>query len=348
MHTPPYHRQIILQGWSTEIQERIQQATVMIIGAGALGSHAGMALCAAGVENFILFDGDYLVAHNLHRQFHYTISDCGKNKAELLFEKMKALNPSVKASVYTQFWDRTVQLNSLPDLIIDGSDLFETKYEIHAYTNQYHLPWIYASVLGYRGEIAVFMPGSACYRCLYSEPPANAESCDVTGVVPMLPAWVAQKQAWEALKVLGAPGSIMHNQLWQIRLDQGGERTLYIDKSPNCASECIQKNIPFSLSEIPEIDNSQMKIRIRNQDKNWFFFDIRPEASYGNLPEGIEYLDPTTGMEHIQKLPEGANIVLACAKGKNSKQLAIHYLQKLPHFHFYTLKNGLQLDNPAI
>jgi adenylyltransferase/sulfurtransferase len=348
MHTHPYHRQIILQGWSPEIQERIQQANVMIIGAGALGSHAGMALCAAGVENFILFDGDTLAEHNLHRQFHYTQSDCGKNKAEILFEKMKALNPFVKASVYPKFWDRKIQLNSLPDIIIDGSDVFTTKYEIHAYANQHILPWIYASVLGYRGEIAVFMPGSACYRCLYSDPPANAESCDVTGVVPMLPAWVAQKQAWEALKVLGAPGSIMHDQLWQIRLDQGGERTLIIDKSPNCSREFIQKNTPFSISEIPEIDKIQMTIQIRNQNKNWFFFDIRPEASYGNIADGLEYLDPSTGIDLIQKLPAGAHIVLACAKGKNSKQLAMHYLQKLPNFHFYTLKDGLQTDSVVI
>jgi molybdopterin/thiamine biosynthesis adenylyltransferase len=337
-----YNRQLILEGWTIEVQEKLRASTVMIIGAGALGSHAAMALCAAGVGHFILFDGDVVEAHNLHRQFHYTQADCGKNKADVLSSKLKALQPDVKISMYSAFWDREANLPQIPDVIVDGSDLFSVKYEIQSYARQHAIPWIYASVLGYKGELAVFMPGTACYNCLYPTPPALAESCDITGVVPMLPAWVAQKQAWETLKVLGAPGRVMEDALWQIHLQQGGEKTFILEKSPECAQYCIANNSPYALQFSPEIKVEQLRKVIQEGAANWHFYDIRPASAYGNVYPGMEYLDPSTYHDTLCQLSPGSQVLIACSKGKNSKQLVNILQPQYPELNLYSLEKGLE------
>lgn len=343
-----YNRQLILEGWTIEVQEKLSTSTVMVIGAGALGSHAAMALCAAGVGHFIIFDGDVVEAHNLHRQFHYTPADCGKNKAEVLGNKLKALNPDVHLTVISTYWEEQINLPGIPDVIIDGSDLFSVKYEIQSFAHQHSIPWIYASVLGYKGEMAVFIPGQACYTCLYPTPPALAESCEITGVVPMLPAWVAQKQAWEALKVLGAPGKIMTNVLWHIHLLQGGERTYLLEKSPECAGNCRVNTLRNKYQSTLEISAEQLLQAIQNRDASWYFYDIRPESAYGVAYPGMVYLDPSGSQSVLSTLAPGAQVVISCAKGKNSKQLVKILGQKHPELKLYSLEKGLETMPDAI
>lgn len=337
-----YKRQIILEGWSAEAQEKICTSKVLIIGAGALGSHAAMALCAAGVGHFVIFDGDKVEAHNLHRQFHYTQADCGKNKAEVLGEKLKALHPDVHLTIYASYWNAQFALPERPHIIIDGSDLFSVKYEIQSFAHQTALPWIYASVLGYKGEIAVFIPGQACYTCLYPTQPALTESCEMTGVVPMLPALIAQKQAWEALKVLGAPGKIMTNSLWHLDLLQGGEKIYQLEKSSECTGNCIVHTLRNIIPVASEISAEHLMQALENKDAGWYFYDIRPESAYGKAYPGMEYLDPSDCRNVLSALKPGSRVVIACSKGKNSKQLVKILGQNHPEFKLYSLEKGLE------
>jgi adenylyltransferase/sulfurtransferase len=214
-----YSRQLVLPEWSGVAQERLAEATVIVVGLGALGSPVATYLVAAGVGHIGAVDDDVVELSNLHRQpLHFT-PDLGIGKAANAAVKLSALNPDVQVDQYPV---RLEAGNAEPivtgaDLVVDCSDSFETRYLVNDACCAQGIPLVEAGVLGFNGMVMSISPGrSACYRCVFPTEPAAAPSCREAGVLGAMAGVVGSTQALEALKLLTGVGEPLVDTILQI------------------------------------------------------------------------------------------------------------------------------------
>lgn len=238
-----YSRQLVLPEWSGAAQERLRGASVMLIGAGALGSPAGQYLAAAGVGRIGVVDEDRVELSNLNRQpLHFT-PDLGLMKAENARVKLDALNEDVMVESYPARLDsqNAEALVTGADVVVDCSDSFETRYTVNGACCAQGIPLVEAGVLGFSGLVMSIVPGrSACYRCAFpvEPPPGSVPSCREAGVLGAMAGVVGSVQALEALKLLTGVGEPLLDKILQI---EGGTLTFTTvttqrqDDCPACA-----------------------------------------------------------------------------------------------------------------
>jgi sulfur-carrier protein adenylyltransferase/sulfurtransferase len=170
-----YSRHVTLPEVGVAGQERLKAAKVLSIGAGGLGSPIGIYLAAAGVGTLGVIDNDVVDVSNLNRQIAHSTQDAGKPKVDSIRERMNAINPLVKVETYNMRLTRenALEIFAKYDIIIDGSDNFETRYLVNDAAYLAGKPLVYGSIFRFEGQMAVFDPhhGGPCYRCLYSNPP---------------------------------------------------------------------------------------------------------------------------------------------------------------------------------
>jgi adenylyltransferase/sulfurtransferase len=216
-----YSRQLVLPEWSGAAQERLRSASVMLVGAGALGSPAGQYLAAAGVGRIGVVDDDAIELSNLNRQpLHFT-PDVGLMKAENAKVKLSALNEDVLVESYPARLDEAnadaIVLGA--DVVVDCSDSFETRYVVNDACCANGVPLVEAGVLGFSGLVLSVVPGrSACYRCAFpvAPPPGSVPSCREAGVLGATAGIVGSIQALEALKLLTGVGEPLLDRILQI------------------------------------------------------------------------------------------------------------------------------------
>ena len=173
-----YSRHLTLPEVGLQGQEKHKGASVLLIGSGGLGSPLGIYLAAAGVGRLGVVDFDLVDASNLQRQVAHATPDVGRPKVDSIAEKMAAINPHVQVDKHNTRLtrDNAVELFRDYDLIVDGSDNFETRYLVNDAAYFAGRPLVYGSIFRFEGQISVFNPheGGPCYRCLYSDPPPAA------------------------------------------------------------------------------------------------------------------------------------------------------------------------------
>jgi molybdopterin/thiamine biosynthesis adenylyltransferase len=202
-----YSRQLVLPEWSEAAQVALRDASVLVVGAGALGSPVATYLAGAGVGRLGIVDDDAVELSNLHRQhLHYT-PDAGTPKAESAAAKLRFLNPGVLVEPYRVRLDATnaAGLVAGHDLVVDCSDAFATRYAVNAACCAAGIALVEGGVLGAGGLVMAIRPGeSACYRCAFPEPPppGSVPSCAEGGVLGPAAGVVGSLQAMEALKLL--------------------------------------------------------------------------------------------------------------------------------------------------
>jgi molybdopterin/thiamine biosynthesis adenylyltransferase len=204
-----YSRHLIMPEVGVEGQEKLVAAKVLLIGAGGLGSPNALYLAAAGVGTLGIVDFDTVDHTNLHRQVIHGTGDVGKLKVESARETIHDINPNVVVKPYTVPLTRETALDIMKnyDVIMDGTDNFQTRYLTNDACVFLKKPNVYASIFRFDGQATVFQPGnpeSPCYRCLYPEPPPPGEvpSCAEGGVLGILPGLVGLIQATEAIKLI--------------------------------------------------------------------------------------------------------------------------------------------------
>jgi molybdopterin/thiamine biosynthesis adenylyltransferase len=170
-----YSRHVTLPEVGVAGQEKLKAAKVLSIGAGGLGSPIGIYLAAAGVGTIGVVDDDVVDVSNLNRQIAHSTFDAGKPKVDSIRERMNAINPHVQVEAYNMRLtrDNALEIFAKYDIIIDGSDNFETRYLVNDAAYLAGKPLVYGSIFRFEGQISVFDPhhGGPCYRCLYSNPP---------------------------------------------------------------------------------------------------------------------------------------------------------------------------------
>jgi molybdopterin/thiamine biosynthesis adenylyltransferase/rhodanese-related sulfurtransferase/molybdopterin converting factor small subunit len=202
-----YSRHLIMPEVTIEGQRRLKGGSVLLIGAGGLGSPAALYLAAAGVGRLGLVDFDVVDESNLQRQILHDTSSVGLKKLESARRRLSALNPLVQIESHEVLLDSTNALDILKDydVILDGTDNFATRYLTNDACYFLGKPNVYGSIFRFEGQASVFWPGRGpCYRCLYPEPPPPGlvPSCAEGGVLGILPGTIGLIQATEAIKIL--------------------------------------------------------------------------------------------------------------------------------------------------
>jgi len=231
-----YSRHIILQEVGLKGQQALLSGSVLIVGAGGLGSPAALYLAAAGVGTIGIIDFDRVELSNLQRQVIHTTEDVDKLKAESAAATIKAINPDVKVRVYSQRLtaDNAVDLISEYDFVIDGTDNFPTKFLINDACYFADTTYSHAGILRFQGQTITVNPGkSACLRCLFPAPPPKdaVPTCSQAGVLGVLGGVVGTFQATEAIKYLIGEGELLYNRL--LTYDASLMRTHAIKVQPN-------------------------------------------------------------------------------------------------------------------
>src|SRR5262245_18245505 len=200
-----YSRHLIMPEVGMDGQKRLKAASVLLIGAGGLGSPLGLYLAAAGIGRIGLVDFDVVDFSNLQRQVLHGTPDVGRPKLHSARDRLHDINPEVRVDQYEQ---RLTPANAFDllgpyDVIIDGTDNFPTRYLVNDACVLLKKPNVYGSIFRFDAQASVFYPGKGpCYRCLYPEPPPPGEvpSCAEGGVLGILPGLVGCIQATEAVK----------------------------------------------------------------------------------------------------------------------------------------------------
>lgn len=212
-----YNRHLILDGFGAEGQRRLLDSKVLLVGAGGLGSPAALYLAAAGVGTIGIVDGDFVSVTNLQRQVLYTSADVGQLKAEVAARRIQAMNPDVKVITHEMFLteDNAIDLVKDYDFVVEGTDNFASKYLVNDACVMLDKAFTIGGINRYGGQVMTHQRGTACYRCIFPEPPAVAEveTCSMVGVLGSLAGMVGTVQATEAIKCIAHIGTPLVNAL---------------------------------------------------------------------------------------------------------------------------------------
>ena len=220
-----YARHIIMPEVGREGQERLKSSSVLLVGAGGLGSPAALYLAAAGFGRIGVVDFDTVELSNLQRQVIHTTDDLGKSKVQSAKETIQAINPDVLVREHEERLtiDNVMEIISDYDLIVDGTDNFPTRFLLNDACVMGKKPIVYGAIFRFEGQVSVFAPGQGpCYRCLIPEmpPPGSVPRCQEAGVLGILPGIIGALQATEAIKlVLGVGQSLIGRLLLFDALD---------------------------------------------------------------------------------------------------------------------------------
>jgi len=234
-----YSKQIMLPQIDIEGQQKINDSKMLIIGMGGLGSPTALYLAASGVGHIVIADFDQVELSNLQRQIIHSTSDIGDDKVNSAKAKLLELNPNITVTVANEIMhsDNLASLIKDVDIVLDGTDNFESRFEINKACVECHKPLISAAVIRFEGQISVFKGyevGQPCYQCLYSEQGNGRESCVENGVLAPVAGLVGTIQALQAIKVLLDLGEQLCGELLLIDGLDLSFRKVKIAKEPEC------------------------------------------------------------------------------------------------------------------
>lgn len=341
-----YQRQLILPELGIEGQTRLRDASVLIVGAGGLGSPAALYLAAAGIGRLGLVDPDRVEIHNLHRQILHSEAEAGKTKVESAARRLGGLNSQIRIEVHQR---RIVAENALNlireyDLILDGSDNFPTRYLVNDACVLLNRPLIYGAILGFEGQLSVFhYKGGACYRCIFAEPPPATlvPGCAEGGVIGPLPGVIGALQATEAIKIICGIGEPMRNRLLLYDARRLRFREIELQRDPGCAvcgdSPVVRELIDYDAfcqaqaprsSPANELTSPQLAAAL-GKPEELTILDVRnaAEFAYGHLAGSISV--PLSDLERrVDELERTRRWVVVCRTGLRSAQAAVLLKQK--------------------
>lgn len=234
-----YSRQIILPNVGGKGQEKLLAAKVLIIGAGGLGSPAALYLASAGIGKIGIVDSDKVELNNLQRQILHSTKDIGRSKVESARERLSALNTDVEVLTYKL---RLTSENILDiikdyDMVVDGSDNFPTRYLVNDGCVLSGKPLSHGGIFRFDGQTITILPyQSACYRCLFPEPPPPGlvPSCQEAGILGAVAGIIGTIQANEVLKYILGIGNLLTGRLLIFNALDSSFRQVRVPKDSKC------------------------------------------------------------------------------------------------------------------
>jgi len=347
-----YARQTTLPELGEAGQAKLRAASVLVIGAGGLGSPASIYLAAAGVGRIGLVDFDRVDVTNLHRQILYGTSDVGRPKLEAARARLLDLNPEIAVTAHEARLSSENALEILRDydVILDGTDNFATRYLVNDACVLLGKPNVYGSVFRFDGQVSVFStPEGPCYRCLYPEPPPPGlvPSCAEGGVLGVLPGVIGTLQATEAVKLLSGIGESLAGRLLLFdalrmtfntmklrrRCDVHARITRLIDYEEFCN--------PVTENE-RDITPAEVSRRIA-AGEDLVLIDVREpvEWNIGHI-EGATHIPMNQVPQRLDEIPKDREVVMICRSGGRSGHVQDHLIRSAGYTRVKNLVGGMQ------
>jgi len=341
-----YSRHLIMPEVGLQGQVKLKQASVLLIGAGGLGSPLALYLAAAGVGRIGIVDFDVVDESNLQRQIIHGTSDVGRPKLDSARARLREVNPLIKIETYeTRLTsENAIELFRTYDIVADGTDNFPTRYLVNDACVLTGKPNVYGSIFRFEGQASVFATeGGPCYRCLYPEPPPAGlvPSCAEGGVLGVLPGIVGTIQAAEVIKLILGAGAPLIGRLLLFDALAMSFRTLKLRKDPGCPvcgpNATIRKPIDYEAfcGIEPELTNGAGELELaptelksmieRRQD--FVLLDVREpqEWDISRLP-GATFIPLSRLPYALGELSTADPIVAYCRSGIRSRK-ALQILQ---------------------
>jgi adenylyltransferase/sulfurtransferase len=335
-----YHCQVALPGFGEEAQQRLTKARVLIVGAGGLGCPSAQYLAAAGIGSIGIADDDVISLSNLHRQILFAPEDVGLKKAVVACEKLQRQNPLIKLTPYdlrvTSF--NVMRLIEEFDLVIEGTDNFETKCLLSDACVLAGKPLVYGAIYQYEGQVAVWNVSqedetySPHYRDAFPDvEKAQVPNCAEGGVIPTLAGIVGCMQANEAIKYLTHSEGLLKGKLWMMDVRDGSTRIISLGKTSRTRIDSLPQAIStIAIDELQEEQTAYELLDVRTEDEHRAF-----NIGGQNIP--LERLSDT-----LDTLSFSRPIVCYCSSGKRS-HLATRLIKgRFPEARVFSLKNGLE------
>jgi adenylyltransferase/sulfurtransferase len=356
-----YSRHLIMPEVGMEGQKRLKAASVLLIGAGGLGSPLGLYLAAAGVGRIGLVDFDVVDFSNLQRQVMHGTPDVGRPKLQSARDRLRAINPDVRLDLYETRLSsaNALQLFEPYDIIIDGTDNFPTRYLVNDACVLLKKPNVYGSIFRFDGQASVFYPGKGpCYRCLYPEPPPPGEvpSCAEGGVLGILPGLIGCIQATEAVKLILGQGEPLVGRLVLYDALAMKFREFKVRRNPKCPAcgdqPTVTKLIDYEqfcgvrgqeatpVSTDGETTVEELKARL-DRGEQVFILDVRnPEEFQICRIPGSSLLPLPELARRFGELDRDREMVVHCKSGMRS-QRAIAFLRQQGFTKLSNLQGGI-------
>jgi adenylyltransferase/sulfurtransferase len=309
-----YARQINLPEMGEAGQQKLKETSIVVIGAGGLGSPALLYLAAAGIGKITIVDGDIVDASNLHRQILYNEADIGAKKAEIAAKKLVDLNSQISIDCISEFIDKNnaKKIINGHDILIDGSDNIPTRYILDDICKEIGIPWVHASIHRFEGQIACFnISGSAGYRDLFPDPSAaeNVPNCAEAGVLGVLPGIIGTIQATQALKICLGIGDNLAGKVLIVDTKTMKFRTMIY--APEIESQKVEK---------PQIITTIEADKRLNEGWKPFIIDCRGqnEAKVAKLKHNDLCIEHTHINNTIDQIPKNKDLLIYCHHGTRS------------------------------
>ena len=321
-----FHRQQILAEIGKEGQQRLQAAKILIVGLGGLGTPAALYLSSCGIGTLGLADFDTVDISNLHRQILYGINDVGAKKIDATKDRLAAAHPFTKFDLHPQkiSHENVIEIIKNYDLILDGTDQFDTRYLLNDACYFADKPLLSASVSGFKGMLALFQKDHGCYRCLFPQMPAEGtfQNCAEAGILGTVPGILGLLQAHEAiLYLLGK--SALQQELIHLDLMNFSLQKIHLKADPHCplcgnnktihtlpkeSSMCSTKKSLVSVAEAKARHDEFTWIDVRNPDE--YAAGFIPGATLIPLPE----IDARAA-----EVPQDKPVMLYCKRGRRAE-----------------------------
>ena len=354
-----YGRHLLMPEVGLDGQRRLKGASVLIIGAGGLGSPAALYLAAAGVGRIGLVDFDRVDDSNLQRQLLHGTASVGRAKLDSARERLADVNPNVRVDAHATRLERSNAFEILEpyDVIIDGTDNFPTRYLVNDACVLLGKPNVYGSVFRFEGQASVFdARRGPCYRCLYPDPPppGMVPSCAEGGVFGVLPGVIGLLQSVETLKLLLGRGEPLIGRLLLFDALALTFRELRLKKDPDCpvcgthpsVTELIDYESFCGLGEqtvaaSDEISVQELAAR-RERGENLELVDVREPHEYqiAHL-EGAVLIPLRSLPERFAEIPRDRDVVLHCHHGVRSLT-ALEFLRAQGYERVTSLAGGIE------
>ncbi len=352
-----YQRQMILQDFGEEAQQKLLKAKVLVIGAGGLGCPALQYLAAIGIGHIGIVDEDVVSISNLHRQILYTTADLGQLKTEAAKQRLGLMNNDMTVSIYSKEISQSNALDLIKayDIILDCTDNFKARYIINDACVLLKKPLVFGAVFQYEGQVAVFNTGvdAVNYRDLFPVSPSarQAPNCIEAGVYNIATGIIGTLQAGEAIKLITGLGTPLQNQL--MTYDSLTSNFYTVALSKNSAQPVT---IPSSEEAFLRYDydlfcglNTYIKDEISASEfddmlgrNNIQLIDIRNEYELPKVDELNALRIPLTELkEQVHRLEKEKQIILFCHSGLRT-QTALDILHEEFHLSNVShLKGGI-------
>ena len=309
-----YSRHLSLPQFGIEGQRRLKQARVLLVGAGGLGSPAALYLAAAGVGHLGLVDFDRVDVSNLQRQVLHGTSDVGRRKTESARDRLHDINPHVQLEAYDESLTsaNAMEIVAEYDVVVDGTDNFQTRYLTNDACVILGKPNVYGSVFRFEGQASVFATADGpCYRCLFREPPPPGlvPNCAEGGVLGVLPGLVGMVQATEAVKLACGIGETLAGRLLLVDALRMSFRTIGLRRDPACPA-CGTREIR-ELMDYDELCGVGRGVADAGEAGDDAPLEITPRELHARLERGdaLELIDVREPYEYAIARVPGARLV---------------------------------------